>query len=115
MSKTKQVESKAIVLEVKPVPSSFTGKHWLAAEQLVLKQEWSSDTQQLKVGEPMTRTISLVAKGTTVGQLPELNASNADDQLKVYPDQPVLKEQKTVDGLMALREEKNCFYSFKGG
>jgi hypothetical protein len=115
MSKTKQVESKAIVLEVKPVPSSFTGKHWLAAEQLVLKQEWSSDTQQLKVGEPMTRTLSLVAKGTTVGQLPELNASNADDQLKVYPDQPVLKEQKTVDGLMALREEKIAFIPSKAG
>ena len=115
MSKTKQVESKAIVLEVKPVPSSFTGKHWLAAEQLVLKQEWSSDTQQLKVGEPMTRTLSLVAKGTTVGQLPELNASIADDQLKVYPDQPVLKEQKTVDGLMALREEKIAFIPSKAG
>jgi hypothetical protein len=41
--------------------------------------------------------------------------SNADDQLKVYPDQPVLKEQKTVDGLMALREEKIAFIPSKAG
>ncbi len=115
MSKTKQVESEAITLEVKPAPNSFVGQHWLAAEQLVLKQEWSGDTQQLKVGEPLTRTLHLEAKGTTVGQLPELNTSHADDQLKVYPDQPVLKEQKAVDGLMALREEKIALIPSKAG
>ena len=106
MTKTKRVESKAITLDVKPVPTSFTGKHWLSAQQLVLKQQWSGDTQQMKVGEPLTRTLTLEAKGTTVGQLPELNTTNTNDQLKAYPDQPVLREQKKVDGLAAFREEK---------
>ena len=106
MSKTKRVESKAITLNVKPVPTTFTGKHWLSAEQLVLKQEWSGDIQQMKVGEPLTRTLSLIAKGTTVGQLPELNTTETNDQLKAYPDQPVLQEQKKADGLLAFREEK---------
>ncbi len=106
MSKTKRVESKAITLDVKPVPTSFTGKHWLPAQQLVLKQQWSGDTQQMKVGEPLTRTLTLVAKGATVGQLPELNTTSTNDQLKAYPDQPVLQEQKKVDGLLAFREEK---------
>jgi hypothetical protein len=106
MSKTKRVESKAITLNVKPVPTTFTGKHWLSAEQLVLKQDWSGDIQQMKVGEPLTRTLSLIAKGTTVGQLPELNTTETNDQLKAYPDQPVLQEQKKADGLLAFREEK---------
>jgi len=115
MTKTKRVESKAITLDVKPVPASFTGKHWLSAQQLVLKQQWSGDTQQMKVGEPLTRTLSLLAKGTTVGQLPELNTTKTNDQLKAYPDQPILQEQKKVDGLAAFREEKIALIPSKAG
>ncbi len=115
MTRTKRVESKAITLDVKPAPASFTGKHWLSAEQLVLKQEWSGDTQQMKAGEPVTRTLTLVANGTTVGQLPELNTSVTNDELKAYPDQPVLKEQKKADGLLAFREEKIALIPSKAG
>ena len=115
MTKTKQVESKAITLDVKPVPASFTGKHWLSAEQLVLKQEWSGDVQQMKVGEPLTRTLTLIAKGTTVGQLPELNTTVTSDELKAYPDQPVLKEQKKADGMLAFKEEKIALIPSKAG
>ena len=115
MTKTKRVESKAITLNVKPAPASFNGKHWLSAEELVLKQEWSGDVQQMKVGEPLTRTLTLLAKGTTVGQLPELNTTNTNDQLKAYPDQPVLQEQKKADGLLAFREEKIALIPSKAG
>ncbi|MGR9046981.1 MAG: BatD family protein, partial [Gammaproteobacteria bacterium] len=106
ITKTQRVSSKAITLEVKPIPASFTGKHWLAAEQLDLKEKWSGDIAQMKVGEPMTRTLTLEAKGTTVGQLPELNQLITGEQIKTYPDQPVLKEQKNPEGITALREEK---------
>ena len=115
MSKTKRVESKTITLDVKPVPAEFKGQHWLSAEQLVLKQEWSTDVAQLKVGEPVTRTLSLVAKGTTVGQLPELNTTQTSEELKAYPDQPVLQEQKKVEGLIAFREEKIALIPSKAG
>jgi hypothetical protein len=106
ISKTKRVESKAITLDIKPAPASFAGLHWLPAEQLILKQEWSGDIRHMKIGEPLTRTLTVLAKGSTVGQLPELNASKTSAQLKAYPDQPVLQEQKKNDGLLALREEK---------
>jgi hypothetical protein len=115
MTKTKRVESKAITLNVKPVPAEFTGKHWISAEELHLKQEWSGDFQKMKVGEPLTRTLSLLAKGTTVGQLPELNTAKTDDQLKAYPDQPVIQEQKKPDGIIAFREEKIALIPSKSG
>lgn len=115
MTKTKRVSSKAITMEVKPALASFTGQHWLSAEKLVLKETWSGDIHQMKVGEPLTRTLTLLAKGTTVGQLPELNTINADSQVKVYPDQPVLQEQKKPDGLVASREEKIALIPSKSG
>ncbi len=106
MTKAKKVLSKAVTLEVKAVPASFSGQHWLSADQLELKEEWSGDTQQMKVGEPLTRTLTLSAKGSTVSQLPELNKGKIDAQLKTYPDQAVLQEQKKADGLEAFRQEK---------
>jgi hypothetical protein len=60
----------------------------------------------MKVGEPLTRTLKLVARGSTVGQIPELNNTKIDPQLKAYNDQPVSHEDKTTTGIMASREEK---------
>ncbi|MGZ8183522.1 MAG: BatD family protein [Methylobacter sp.] len=114
-TRTRKISSKSVTLDVKPAPATFTGKHWISAEQLVLKEEWSGDNQQMKVGEPLTRTLTLLAKGTTVGQLPELNAGKPDDQLKIYPDQPVLQEQKKPEGLIAFREEKIAIIPSKAG
>jgi len=115
ITKTKRVQSKEIELDVKPVPAEFTGRHWLSAEELHLQQEWSGDINQMKVGEPLTRTLTLLAKGTTVGQLPELNTGKIDGRLKAYPDQPVLKEQKKPDGIIAFREEKIALIPSKSG
>jgi hypothetical protein len=115
LTKTQKVVSKAIDLEVQPVPASFTGSNWLSAEQVELTEEWSGDTQQMKVGEPLTRTLTLRAKGATVGQLPELNTAQEDDRIKIYPDQPVLQEQKKPEGLFALREEKIALIPAKAG
>jgi BatD DUF11 like domain len=115
ITKTKRVVSKKIILNVKPAPASFTGQHWISAEQLELTQAWSGDIGQVKVGEPLTRTLTLQAKSTTVGQLPELNSAKNTEQLKVYPDQPVLQEQKNQDGLLASRQEKIALIPSKAG
>jgi hypothetical protein len=100
---------------VQPIPTTFTDSHWLTAENLELVQTWSGDTSQMKVGEPLTRTVKLVAHGSTVGQLPELNSSKIDPQLKAYNDQPVLHEDKTLAGIVASREEKIAFIPAKAG
>jgi hypothetical protein len=115
ITRTQRASSKAISLMVKPVPSSFTGQHWLAAEQLELKEEWSGDVQKMKVGEPLTRTLTLRATGSTVGQLPELHHDASEEAVKSYPDQPVLQEEKTADGLTARRQEKIALIPSKAG
>jgi hypothetical protein len=115
MTKTRRVASQSVTLDVKPAASSFTAQHWLPAEQLQLNQEWSGDFERMKVGEPLTRTLKLLAKGAMVSQLPELSSAKTQDQLKSYPDQPVLKEQKKSDGVLAFREEKIALIPSKEG
>ncbi|MEQ1637096.1 MAG: BatD family protein [Methylococcales bacterium] len=101
-----QIASNPIKLDVRPAPANLKLPHWLPAEDLQLKQEWSGDTANMKVGEPLTRTLAVEAKGATVGLLPELNKPSTDQQLKIYPDQPTLKEMPKPEGIYALREEK---------
>lgn len=115
VTETRRVSSKAITLNVLPVPPQFSGSTWLSADDVVLKDNWSDSNLQTKVGEPLTRTITLSAKATTVGQLPELAGQDNIDGLKTYPDQPLLKEDKQSDGLTALREEKIAYIPAKAG
>jgi len=115
MTKTKRVHSQAIALNVLPVPSTFTSPHWLPAQDVQIKQQWSGDVAQMKVGEPLTRTLTLVAKGATDGQLPELNNAISNDPLKAYSDQPALQEQKSPDGLLSVREEKIALIPSEAG
>jgi hypothetical protein len=114
-TETRRISSKAITLNVQAVPANFKSAAWLSAESLQISEKWSDSTLQTKVGEPLTRTLTLTAKGATVGQLPELSPQAAIDGIKTYPDQPVLKEDKQSDGLTAVREEKIAFIPSKPG
>lgn len=116
ITKTKRILSKELTLTIKPAPPEFAGKEWLAAEKLELAQEWSGDIQQMKIGEPLTRTLIVRGEGTTVGQLPELNnTQQAMTGIKAYSDQPVLNESKQANGIHASREEKIALIPSKSG
>ncbi|MDB2704958.1 BatD family protein [Pseudomonadota bacterium] len=114
-TQTRRVMSKAIQLDVQAAPISFTGDHWLSAEQLELTQTWSNDDLHVKVGEPITRTLTISAKGTTSSQLPDLTDAELDAQLKVYPDQAVINDQKSATGIIAKREQKMAIIPSKLG
>jgi len=105
-TRTQRVSSEAISLDVQAKPIKAADNYWLPAEQVYLEEKWSADITQMKVGEPITRTLSLLIKGATQGALPELYADNMPDNVKAYPDQPTLKETAKDDSMIAYREEK---------
>ena len=77
-----------IALTVKAIPAQVTGA-WLPSELLALHQEWQPQADQFKVGEPITRTVTLTAAGLSEEQLPEITMQ-VPKGLKVYPDQAEL-------------------------
>ncbi len=77
-----------IALTIKAIPTEITGA-WLPSELLALQQEWQPEPSKFKVGEPITRTITLTAAGLSEEQLPEITME-VPQGLKVYPDQPEL-------------------------
>jgi hypothetical protein len=110
-----QVKSKTLTLDVQPIPADFKGNTWLAANHMTLSETWSRDRQQITIGEPLTRTLSLRVEGLTKGQLPILQAPFNEKNLKSYPDQPTLKEERTETGIIAFREEKIAFIPAQKG
>lgn len=114
-TQTRRIYSNAIELDVLPIPESLKNSHWLPAEQLVLAEQWSNDALQAKVGEPITRTITLKAKGVMVSQLPEFSFSQNSRQLKTYPDKPMQQDEKSADGMTALFQQKIAYIPSAAG
>lgn len=103
-----RVRSDPVELNVRPIPAAFSGKHWLPAERLEIEDSWSQNVPQTGAGEPITRTLTVRADGATVGLLPELapQTSPPAGDIKRYPDQPLLNEEKLANGLASARQEK---------
>ena len=104
--------SKATFVTVRAKPSSndteISGAPWFPAENVVLSAEWSGDTSVLKVGEPITRTISITAIGQQAGLIPPLIKPISNTQYKLYQDQPQLDTQTGVNGIISTRIESEA-------
>ena len=105
-------DSNEIKLTIKPVPDSFTGKTWLPASNVTIEEIWSPNKKQLKVGEPITRTMILRAKGSLGSHLPGINAS-FPSSIKQYPDQVDILDTLKQDGVTGTRTESIALIPLK--
>lgn len=71
-------------IEVRAQPAGATGP-WLPAQSIQLADQWTPSPPQLRVGEPITRTLTITAQGATGAQLPTLDVGSPDG-VKVYPE-----------------------------
>lgn len=114
--RTKILQSDPINIEVKPIPDlqALQNKAWLPARQMQITEEWPQNPPVFKVGEPLTRTITVTADGLSSSQLPPVNMGDVAD-MKQYPDQPVTNDQKTGAGVVGTRQEKIALIPTKTG
>lgn len=92
-------------IEVIPAP---TGQYWFPASEVRIEQEWpdsqNSSGSEFRVGEPITRTVSVIAYGQkpeTIPPLPEM----VSNQFKIYADQPEVISQTSGEHLIGVRRE----------
>ena len=85
--------SNELILQVRPIPATFSGKYWLPARKLQLQEQWSEDPSTWIQGQPVTRTLLLRAEGLAATQLPELEMT-AIESFKSYPDKIELQERE---------------------
>ncbi|AOW78020.1 hypothetical protein A3Q34_14915 [Colwellia sp. PAMC 20917] len=102
-----------IQLFVRPIPETFQGT-WLPSNLLAIHQDWQPDVATFKVGEPITRIITLTAAGLSEEQLPLLEMT-VPKGLKVYPDQAQLHTGMSSGHLVSQKVRNFAIVASKPG
>lgn len=116
-TKPVNVLSDELTLNVRPIPESYptnSNNSWLPSELLTLHQEWQPDPKEFKVGEPITRTITLTAAGLGKAQLPKI-IMKAPMGLKIYPDQAELHSNLTKERLISQKRQNFALVASHAG
>ena len=107
-------QSEAVELQVEPIPAVYPSGHWLPAVDVEITGKWSKNPLELLPNEPVTRTLTLTARGLTASQLPEMQEL-LPDGFRQYPDQPELENRKTAEGITGVRQQKNAIIPARPG
>jgi len=111
-----RVKSAAIALQVKPKPADYPADAaWLPARALTLNESWNPQpSNNIKIGDSLTRSLTLSAEGLSSAQLPPLPSSQSAG-LRSYPDQPQLSNKINAQGLLGTREERQALVPNRAG
>lgn len=98
-----RARSNRVSLEIKPIPSAFTGDHWLPARNLQLVDTGLDGSQPIFAGRPITRRIMLIADGLMSSQLPVIT-QQVPDGVKPYEERPQLNDTPGRTGFSSSRQ-----------
>jgi len=98
----RSTESKIVDVNVRP--AHIAADQWMPSSEVQLAEQWSTDLNNLTVGEPVTRAIAISAAGLTGAQITPIQIIESDDY-KIYPDQPQLQEQAKGSTIVGTRTE----------
>jgi hypothetical protein len=104
----------SINVTIKELPQIAKDNDAIAAKSLKLHQQWSSDLNEIKVGDSITRNILMIAEGAYAAQLPPLFMTNQDG-LKLYSDQPQINDKDSETGIIGQRQESIAIVPTKPG
>ena len=100
-----QARSPEIEVTVKPRPDNFPANEpWLPARQLTIEEQWSQPLSNLKVGDAITRTITVTADGLSAAQLPPILMPQPRG-VNSYPDKSNTQDRDTLKGIQGQRTD----------
>lgn len=108
-----QLLSQPRSIEILPLPDPIDPGDWLPARSITLSQTLSEPEGAYRVGEPITRTLTLEAEGVESSRLPPLSALDNpalrqafNQAFKQYPEPAQLKQKTPATGIRASRIER---------
>ena len=97
--------SPQIRIEVKPKPDNYPVKEtWLPARNLTIQETWSQPLNTLKVGDAITRTITVKADGLSAAQLPPILMPQPEG-VNSYPDKSSTEDRESLNGIQGQRTD----------
>ena len=113
----KVFESQAHTVKVLPIPAppaGFPDAAWLPARDVQLSEEWSREPDEVAVGEPVTRKITISALGQIETQIPAIEPPVVEG-INVYTDKPDLTRFFEAEGIRGVRRDQYAMIGVRGG
>ncbi|HGG60299.1 MAG TPA: hypothetical protein ENK26_10370 [Gammaproteobacteria bacterium] len=99
-SRSLELKGENRTIDVRPPPPlKNDGDWWLPAREVVLTERYEPPVDQLKLGDPITRVVSLRVEGLMGAQLPRLPAARVAGA-NVYPDQVKPRTRENEHGVL---------------
>lgn len=89
------IDGITVNVEERPTATQDSG-YWLPVRDLSLEEEFNSDVNNLRVGDSIVRTITMIADGLDGAVLPPFSPESIEG-LNLYPDPPDI-QRTFVDG-----------------
>ena len=106
--------SNPVSLNVKPQPADYSGSNWLPTEQMNIEDSWAKTPPVMHAGEPVTRTVTMEAKGLEASQLPDIQLPGSDS-LRIYPEKSKQSNRTDGDWIYGQREQRFTYVSSQPG
>lgn len=106
--------SEALVIPVLPRPANYPATTWLPSSSLTIEEQWSGPRDQLRIGDSITRTITVTGEGLQGAQLPPIDGTTADG-LRAYPDQPLINNLNGDKGVTGIRTDSLALVAVSDG
>lgn len=109
-----RLHSDESIVNVLPQPNH--DNPWLPAKDLTIKQNWDTNPPAFKVGESITRKITIEAQGLSQSHLPAIPEIKIDG-LKTYADKPETKNNIAGGGkgIVGVRTDSVAIVASKPG
>jgi len=109
------IKGQTIILPVHPKPKTMNKRWWLPAQNVTTSEQWQPNHADYKVGQPITRSITIRAIGAVAEQLPQLSPTTINN-MNIYPDdKPILKTQIKGNDIVGERTEKIVYIPTQAG
>ncbi len=99
---------------VKDVPPSLKKESWFVAKDVSISESWNKPMNNIKVGDVITRTITINAKGTLPQFIPEI-AKEKPAWASIYPDEAELDDTRDENDANGRRIESITYLLEKAG
>lgn len=109
-----RASSNEVKVEVKPIPAPFNRSNWFPANNVKLSEEWSADPETMKLGEPITWTLTVKAEGIPGAQIPSIPLQFPAD-VKHYLDKPQVETRQEAQGTVGTKQFKVALIASKPG
>ncbi|MGR5130810.1 BatD family protein [Vibrio alfacsensis] len=88
---------------------------WFTATKVSVDQKWTTSNDELKVGDAITRTITINAQDSLSVLLPDLLSNDSTASYQAYPQPNRLDDQQTRGDYQSSRIEESVYVIQQGG